>query len=149
MEKNKGKIKRVEELKIMLTRHDLRWIYGLFKLMSSLNLIPVTFDPVTGQMRRQTSVKRNVIFKIWLLLGLTHISYIGIRTGQAIFFMENETHKDFFPMMSIILFGFLTFFLFLYLPFGPGIVENVAVFNEILRMRGKEFPPPKYNFKFF
>ena len=133
----------------MLTRHDLRWSYKIFQVLSAMNIFPVTFDPVTGQMSRQTSMWRNVIFKIWLLLGLTHIFYIAMRTGQAIFLSESATHKDFFPMMSIILFGFLTFFLFLYLPFGPGIVENVAVFNEILRMRGKEFPPPKYNFKFF
>ena len=123
----------------MLTKWDLRWVYRWTRFCSKLNLLPVTFDPVTGQIRRQRTVWRNVMFHVWILLGLAHNFFMVARTVHVIILSESDTYRDFIPMIVIICHGFLTCTTILYLPVVTGAEENFIVFNEILRIRGKSY----------
>ena len=120
----------------MLTRHDLRLTYKIFQVGSALNIFPVTFDPVTGQMKSQESRLRRFIFKIWQTLGFSHISYIILRTVQAGYFSES-TYSDVIPLMITLCTAFSGIFIYTNFIFVTRAQENVKVYNELLRIRGE------------
>ena len=121
----------------MLTRHDLRWIYKVFKLASILNIYPVTFDSVTDQMKIQESKPRKFISYAWLAVLFCHFIYTGVGTIRAAFFTENS-YTDFVPVMICFTYGFFSVVTSTHLMFFQRVQENVVVYNEILRIRGKK-----------
>ena len=120
----------------MLTRHDLRWNYKTFQVGSALNIFPVTFDPVTGQMKIQESGWRNFIFKIIQTLQLFHVSYIILRIVQTRYSSGNS-YSDVIPLMFIMYILLMGMFLYINFTFVTRAEENAKVYNELLRILGE------------
>ena len=120
----------------MLTRQDLRWSCKIFQIGSTLNIFPVTFDPVTGQMKSQKSGLRRFIFRIWQAVGLSHIFYIVLLTIQTGLSSETK-YRDFTPLMLTMCVTFIGMFLHTNFMFLDTVEENVKVYNELLRIRGE------------
>ena len=135
----------------MLTRHDLRWTYKIFQIGSALNVFPVTFEPVTGQMKSQDSGLKKCIFKIWQTLGFCHIFYLTLRTIYTGHF-SGSTYRDFLSLMIILCVTFLGIFRYTDFIFVTRIEANVKVYNELLRIRGEiiwHFEKTQFNYKFY
>ena len=120
----------------MLTKRDLRVNYFFFKLASVLNLIPVTFDPLTGRMRAQSSSIRKFIFKCWQALGLYTFTFLFSRTFYSLTY--TNLSLDFIPVMGIGSTAFCCAFLAAHFMFDTNLEENIKVYNEIMRIRGKD-----------
>jgi hypothetical protein len=120
----------------MLTRLDLKWNYATFSVLSNLNLIPVIFNGLTGQMENQKSVWKKIQFKLWQLLFLSQTIFMTIRTGRSAFFTGYQSVWDFTPIMVIFCTGYITTFSMFYTMFDSGRDLNMKVYNEILKIRG-------------
>ena len=120
----------------MLTRLDLKWNYLAFSLLSKLNLIPVNFNELTGQMENQKSIWKKIQFKLWQLLFLSQTIFMSIRTGQSAFFAGGQSDWDFTPIMVISCTAYIAAFSTIYTMFDSGRDLNIKVYNEILKIRG-------------
>ena len=121
----------------MLTRHNLRWNYRVLKLASILNIYPVTFDSVTGQMKIQESKPRKFISYAWLAVLFCHFIYTGVGTIRAAFF-SGPSYTDFVPVMISFVYGMFCVGTSTHLMFSQRAQENVVVYNEVLRIRSKK-----------
>jgi len=123
----------------MLTRLDLKWNYSTFSFLSKINLIPVIFNELTGQMETQKSIWRKIQFKLWQLLFLSQTIFVTIRTGRSAFFAGDQSDWDFTPIMIILCSVYIGIFSMIYTMFDSGRDLNIKVYNEILKIRGTLF----------
>ena len=133
----------------MLTKSDLQWNHLAFQYASKLGLIPVTFDPTTGQMEFSESIKRQIIFKTWESLLFCHLVYVKIRTIQAFIVLQSsedpDPNYDLLPIMLILSIGLDCFFSVVFSVFEGGHGStNVKIYNEIFKMLGKNAISTKF-----
>ena len=132
-----------------VTIHDVRWNHSIFQMASYLNIANFTLDPSTGRMSAQTSIRKRLIYRLWQFLNLCHVTYIIIRMVGVLIADDVPTNTwDFLPVsicdcvMYLVILKSAHFFL------DENFEEFVKVYNEILRLQGKEFEKKKYGSRF-
>ena len=129
----------------MLTQKDLRWNYKSFSLYSKLNLLPFTFKPnfLLGRPQQMecegSSIWRESVFKLIQVLFTAQTCFISFRTAQNASGDDKEADLDwdFIPMMLHYMACYLAFDLIAYFVFDVGRELNSKVYNENLKLRGK------------
>ena len=97
----------------MLTKRALRWNHGTFSIAYKLNIVPLSFDPVTRQLKYGNIPRwREWSFQSIKLLIISWLVFIAVRTIQTSSSSTNpegqgsESHSDFIPIMIFFSFGF-------------------------------------------
>ena len=117
----------------MLTFEENRLNFKTFKILSTLNLIPIEINEKTGKIRRQSSKIRLLIWRILYFLWFWHWLHILIKL-----ILSEETdfkwHHFVIHFISVIAFGVcfaLTFCVFVMYP-----EEYMMIFNQLFIERG-------------
>ena len=136
----------------MLSREDLSWNYGVFKASSALNIFPVRFNQLTGEMELdgERSTLREFLFKVLYLIEFGYLINLTWKSVRSKFFSDNS-YADFTPFMFMIAVTYFAVWVIVYLAFMKGLSKNIRVYNEILKIRGNIHSPssPNYFFLFF
>ena len=129
----------------MLTKADLEWTHKGFSLYSKLMLIPVSFkDPIMGcQMvaEIESTIWRPIGFKLYQISFTLHSLFMSFRTfeyarsGKA--GDEDLDFWDFVPVMLFLSGAYLTFDYIVHLIFDSSRAMNTKIYNEILKLFGK------------
>ena len=125
----------------MLSRQDVQLTEASLNLASSLRIIPVTFDPSSGRMRKlegENSWKRELMFKFWCQLAVSHVLYMSFRLMNFVLFPENgKLSWDFIPIMITATVGIYCIIFTTLALFRTSLQENIKLYNETIRIRGK------------
>ena len=134
----------------MLTKRDLKWTTKFFSVYSQLMWIPVTFRSEmlgvgAGEMRT-SSILRRIGFKVVQILFTCHTFFMSCRTldymsggGSSGSDVDGNLDWDMVPMMIILAGAYVIVEVIGYLIFDSGRELNTIVYNEYLKLRGKEF----------
>ena len=120
----------------MLTREDLRWNFHLFSFASAVNVIPVSFHPLSGQMICERSMLRKFGFKFWQFLAFSQTIWI-LKGGLESLMSAQGSGRDKIPIMLLMAVGFGAMTTITFCIFDKGRELNCKLFNEIQRIRGK------------
>ena len=119
-----------------VTIEDLRWNFQILKMISCLGLLPIKFDPVTGQMEEQSSFWKRCIFRMCELCNILHVVYVTFRTIN-VSLDDSNVWEEFTPLMAIQCSCFLCIFAALFLWIELSHQENITLSNEILDIQSK------------
>ena len=131
----------------MLTRENLRWVYGGFSLYSKLCIIPAEFSPVHlgGLMvSGSVSIWREIGFKCYQFMVTAQTSFMLARTLEYMTGANEELNWDFVPVMLTLSTYFPSINLIARNLFGLYQTLNTKVYNQIRTLRGK-YQKPKTN----